>query len=399
MALRDTINKIVPIKEDFSLKTLLSFEKTPLNMLVAFMIVGLIVMMALGVIYFFMHGHHAYNVTREHPWGLMIASYAFFVGVSTGLCIIGSFGHLFGIKEFNIIGTRTTFLAIVTLLAGFAIIIFEIGHPVTMIIYNILSPGITSAIWWMGTLYGLVITLLLVEFVFILRGNHKWSKIFGMGGLVADVAAFSTLGSVFGYLVSRSYANGPFYPVYFILTAIVAGAFFLFVIYGFKYKLNFPKEIEVFLVKLAKILGLLLAVLIFLEYWRTITAIYGRMPERADTMLHVVQTTNFQLEVLFGMIIPFLVILFSKGKAIKATVFTSLGGIISIFFMRNSMVHNVQIFPMQTLKKTEYQLVPTWIEYFPSATEIMISVGAVGLCLFLYFLGTKLFNLEDNAHH
>lgn len=399
MALRDTINKIVPIKEDFSIKSLFSFEKTPLNMLVAFMIVGLTVMMVFGVVHFLMHGHHAYNVTREHPWGLMIASYAFFVGTSTGLCIIGAFGHIFGIKEFNVIGKRTTFLAIVTLLAGFAIIIFEIGHPVTMLIYNILSPGITSAIWWMGTLYGLVLTFILIEFVLTLRGEHKWSKILGIGGLVADVAAFSTLGSIFAYLVARPYANGPFYPLYFILTAVVAGAFFLFLIYGFKYKLNFPKEIEVFLVKLAKILGLLLAVLMFFEYWRTITAIYGRMPERAETMIHVIQTANFQLEALFGMVIPFLVILFSKGKAIKATVFTSLGGIISIFFMRSDMVHNVQIFPMQMLKKTEYQLAPKWIEYFPSSTEIMISVGAVGLCLFLYFLGTKLFDLEDNAHH
>lgn len=395
----DIINAIVPINKDFSIKSLFTFEKTPLNMFVAVMVIGLVLVMIAGVANFLMHGHHAYNVTREHPWGLLISSYAFFVGTSTGLCIIASFGHIFGIKEFNAIGTRTTFLAIVTLLSGFAVIIFEIGHPFRMIVYNVISPGITSAIWWMGTLYSFVLTFLILEFIFTLRGDHKKSKILGTLGLVADLAAFSTLGSIFAYLVARPISNGPFYPLYFILTAMVAGSFVLFIIYGFKYKMDFPEKIKTFLVKLSKILGLLLAILMFFEFWRVLTAIYGGMPERADTMLHIIKGANFQLEVVFGMIIPFFIIVLSKGQALKATVFASIGGIISIFFMRSDMVHNTQVFPMQTLKIREYQVAPTWVEYFPSATEIMISVGAVGLCVLLYFVGTKLFDLEDHGEH
>ena len=138
MALRELVNKIVPIKEDFSIKSLLGFKKTPLNMLVFFMIIGLILLLIWGITQYLIHGHHAYNVSREHPWGLLISGYIFFVGTSTGLCIIASLGHVFGIKEFNHIGKRTTLLAIITLLPGFIIILSEIGHPVTMMIYNIL---------------------------------------------------------------------------------------------------------------------------------------------------------------------------------------------------------------------------------------------------------------------
>ena len=230
MALRELVNKIVPIKEDFSIKSLLGFKKTPLNMLVFFMIIGLILLLIWGITQYLIHGHHAYNVSREHPCGLLISGYIFFVGTSTGLCIIASLGHVFGIKEFNHIGKRTTLLAIITLLPGFIIILSEIGHPVTMMIYNILSPGTTSAIWWMGTLYGLVLTFIILEFGFALRGDHKWAIRFGIGGLIAEVAAFTTLGSVFAYLVARPIMNGPFIPLYFLLTAVVAGAFFMFMI-------------------------------------------------------------------------------------------------------------------------------------------------------------------------
>ncbi len=382
-----------------TLKELLSFEKTKENKILAGVIALFLGLFVIGVLMYLVEGHHAYNVTREHPWGLLISTYIFFVGVSTGLCIIASFGHIFGIKEFNVIGKRTTLLAIVTLLAGFSVILLEIGHPVTMIIYNILSPGLTSAIWWMGTLYSLVLGFIIIEFIFVLKNDHKWSYIFGVGGLIADVAAFSTLGSIFGYLVARPISNGPFYPLYFILTAVVAGAFFLFLIYGFKYKLDFPKEIEVFLVKMARILGLLLAILIFFEFWRVITAIYGGMPERSDTMIHVIKGISFQLEVALGMILPFIIILLSKGKAVKTLVFTSFFGIVSIFFMRADLVHNTQLKPLQMMKTEQYQLQPEWVHYFPSATEIMISLGGLGICLALYYVGTKLFDLDSDTHH
>jgi len=127
-----------------------------------------------------MHGHHAYNVTREHPWGLLIGVYIFFVVSSTGLCIVGSLGDVFGFKDYEMISKRAIFGSIVTIMAGFAVIAFEIGHPVTMLIYNVLSPGLTSAIWWMGTLYGLYLTFMIIEFVFLLKHNMKMAKIFGL---------------------------------------------------------------------------------------------------------------------------------------------------------------------------------------------------------------------------
>ena len=391
-----SLEKSVALKK-ISLKQLFGFEKTPINVLMAILTAGLIALFVSGTVLYLIHGHHAYAVTKEHPWGLIIAMYVFFVVSSTGLCIISSFGHVFGIKEFEIIGKRAIVGAILTISTGFLVISLEIGHPIRMIIYNILTPGFGSAIWWMGTLYGAYLAFIIFEFIFLIKDNHKYAKIFGLGGLLVGLAAHSNLGAVFGFLIARPISNGVFYPIYFILSAMITGSYLLFLMYGFRYKFNFPKEVKEMLFKLAKILALLLGILMFFEVWRMLTAIYGGMPDRADAALHILSSPNFLIgEVLLGMLIPFVVILTTKGQNLKAIVYASISGMVGIFFMRYDLVHDTQLIPLQKLKTQEYQLAPTFIEYMPSFSEIAISIGAIGVCFLMYYLADKFFDLDHN---
>jgi len=386
----------IPLKEDFSLKSILNFEKTPINMLVAIAVIAMLGMFAIGVITYLIHGHHAYGVTRQHPWGLLIAVYIFFVVSSTGFCIVGSLGDVFGFKDYMMISKRAIFGSIVTILAGFAVIAFEIGHPVRMMIYNIVSPGMRSAIWWMGTLYGIYLTFMIVEFYFLLNNNMKKAKIFGLVGLLVGLAAHSNLGGVFGFLNSRTISNGVFYPTYFILTAFITGIYLSFIIMGFRYKMNFDEKTKKLLVGLAKIQTLLLAILMFFETWKMMTAIYGGMPGRADVAEHILHSGGFMYgEVLMGMLIPFVIMLYTKWNSVKTYVWTSAIGMVGIFFMRYDLVHDTQLKPLQMLQTRMYQVSPEWVHYFPSATEIMISLGGLGLCILLYYVGTRAFNLDE----
>jgi len=97
-----------------------------------------------------------------------------------------------------------------------------------------------------------------------------------------------------------------------------------------------------------------------------------------------------------AMIIPLLVILKDFGKSPVLMFFASLIGMVGIFFMRYNLVHDTQVKPLQMLKISEYQLAPTWIHYFPSSTEIMISLGGLGFCILLYYIGTRAFNLDED---
>ncbi len=388
------LSKYLPYNKH-TLKSFFSFERTPLNMFMVGLSFALVGMLGFGIIEYLLQGHHAYGVTRQHAWGLLIAMYVFFVVSSTGLCIISSMGHVSNIKAFQIIGRRAIAGAIIMILSGFVVLVFEIGHPVRMVIYNVLTPGFTSAIWWMGTLYGLYLVFIILEFFFLNNENHKYSKIFGLSGLIVGLAAHSNLGAVFGFLVARPIANGVFFPLYFILSAMVTGSYLIFLIYGWRYKMKFPPEVEHMLHTLAKVLGLLLAVLIFFEVWRSLTAVYGGMPERADIAIHMIMGANFLVgEMLLGILIPFTIIIISKGKAIKTMVYASVTGMVGIFFMRYDLVHDTQLAPMLNLKIREYSVAPSLVEYIPTSTEWMISIGALGVSFIMYYTADKFFNLD-----
>jgi molybdopterin-containing oxidoreductase family membrane subunit len=385
----------IPLKNDFSLKSILGFEKSFINIIIFLSVLTMLGMFVFGVYTYLMHGHHTYNVTREHPWGLLIAVYIFFVVSSTGFCIVGSLGDVFGFKRFMMISKRAIFGSIVTILAGFAVIAFEIGHPITMMIYNVLTPGLTSAIWWMGTLYGLYLTFMIVEFYFLLNNDMKKAKVFGLVGLLVGLAAHSNLGSVFGFLNARVISQGVFYPTYFILTAFITGIFLSFIIMGFRYKLSFNEQTKSLLEGLAKIQGLLIAILIFFVTWKLLTDMYGGVQNKAEVAKHIIGSATFWTEVILAMIIPLLVILKDFGKSPILMFWASLSGMVGIFFMRYNLVHDTQLKPLQMLKTSEYQLAPQWVHYFPSSTEIMISLGGLGLCIAMYYVGTRAFNLDE----
>jgi molybdopterin-containing oxidoreductase family membrane subunit len=240
---------------------------------------------------------------------------------------------------------------------------------------------------------------MIIEFVFLLKNDMKMARYFGLTGLLVGLAAHSNLGGVFGFLNSRTISNGVFYPTYFILTAFITGIFIAFIMMGFRYQLKFNEMTTKMLTNLAKIQGLLISILIFFVTWKLLTDIYGGMPNRADVAKHIIASGPFWTEVILAMIIPLFIILKSGGRNVTGMFWASLSGMVGIFFMRYNLVHDTQLKPLQMMKIREYQLPPEWVHYFPSATEIMISLGGLGLCLLLYWIGTKAFNLDADEHH
>jgi molybdopterin-containing oxidoreductase family membrane subunit len=190
-----------------------------------------------------------------------------------------------------------------------------------------------------------------------------------------------------------------FYPTYFILTAFITGIFLSFIIMGFRYKLNFDDKTKKLLEGLAKIQGLLISILIFFVTWKMLTDIYGDMPNRAEVARHILGSWTFWAEVILAMLIPLAIILKDFGRSPVLMFWASLSGMVGIFFMRYNLVHDTQLKPLQMMKLKEYQVAPEWIHYFPSATEIMISLGGLGLCILLYYVGTRAFNLDEEEGH
>ena len=354
----------------------------------------------LGVGAVLLHGHsEVYNVTREIPWGILISTYVFLVVSSTGLCLVSSLGHVFGIKHFEFIGKRAILLAILTLLCGFGTIAMELNHPIRMALYAVISPNFTSAIWWMGTLYGLYLVLLCGEFFFLMKGMHKGAFAMGMLGFIAAVSAHSNLGAVFGLLEARPYWHGSFLPIYFILSALVSGGAIVSLIVYFNHKESgtpMPQRYSEFMGTLGKLQALFLTILIFFVVWKIIPGIYGHPPEKYEATMAVLSgplAFNFWFfEVLIGMLIPVILLLNRRTRTPLGVMYAGLLSTFGIFFMRYDLVIAGQLVSM---REGAGDLVNGLLRYTPSLVEVAIVIGAISTCLFLYTMAEKFLPLES----
>ncbi len=371
------------------------------------MIMGFFALLALAGLAVGLHGlfvgyHHVYGVSRQIAWGLLISVYIFCVVTSTGLCIISSIGHVFGGEAFMPIAKRAVFLSITFMFGGFCIIFFDIENPFRMAIWNVFSPNIVSNMWWMGTLYGLYLVFMMIEYYFLLDQKHTLSRLTGFLGLVVGVAAHSNLGAVFGMLHGRPFWYGPYLPIYFIFSAAMSGgcAILFFTVIGWKINpevMNHRMERAVRAVTQVTIF--LISVIIFFTIWKIIT---GMVSEGKELVIMSFLKGNYAVnfwffEVFLGMLLPLVLLIRSRGKNFNMILWATGLMMIGIFFMRYDIVIPGQMESVyHSLGVVEEANLLT---YTPSFHEIMASLFGIGFIGLVYFAGEKMLNGHQLEKH
>ena len=391
-------------KEEFTqnwLQFLTEFLSGSKGFYILLILSGLIVFISamFGVNAIYVGYSHVYGIYREIPWGILISGYVFFVVISTGLSIISSIGHVFGVKSLIPIGKRAVYLSIVTLFAGFMVIFFDVENPFRMAIWNALSPNLTSNIWWMGTLYGISLIFMIFEFLLILLSKHRYATIFGFLTLISKVLAISNLGAVFGMLYGRDFWYGPFIPIYLIASAISSGstAIIFFTYLGYRIRNErLDKSMEIALQVVGKLWALSLAILIFIVFWKIITGLVGSEAQRLairELMFGKYASNFWFFEIFLGLITPFFLLFVSKFRNLNQMFAASLLSFIGIFIMRFDMVVIGQIVShFFEYKITDF---PVILTYKPTLHEIMLIIGACAFCVFTFLIGEKVFK----GHH
>ncbi len=373
---------------------------------VALMFFGIFTLVGIGFgVHSLVVGHeHTFGVSREVPWGALIAAYVFFVVTSTGLCIVSSVGHVFGIENFEPIAKRAVYMSIVTIVAGFIVIAFEIENTWRMPVGNVVGANLSSNIWWMGTLYGAYLVFMIGEFILLQKDSHKKAAYFGLAGLISGIAAHSNLGAVFGLLNGRPFWHGPYMPIYFIASAALSGCVTIIFCTYIAHKVNkwqMSYDQEKAMQSVAKMAALTIAILIFFTIWKVIAGVAGHPPGKVlamEALLNGPYSINFWVgEIAFGMLIPFIIILAVRAKNMGALFIASFCAILGIFAMRYDLVILGQVIPhYYGMDMVDY---PTLFSYKPTLHELMVAASGLTFCLFFLFLGEKLFRGHVTESH
>jgi len=346
---------------------------------------------------------HAYGIYREIPWGILISGYVNFAVTSTGLCIVSSIGHVFGVKSFIPIAKRSVYLSAVNILAAFTVIFFDVENPFRLPIWNALSPNLTSNIWWMGTLYGAYLFFMTLEFLLLLLGRHRYARVFGLLVLIFGIAAYGNLGAVFGMLYGREFWYGPHMPIYFIVSAAASGCTAIIFYTYLAYKITGEKmerEMELSLQAVGKIWALFLAILMFFTTWKIITDFVGgegRVLALKEWLTGKYAFNFWLFEVGFGLLIPFFLLLISGFKNLNQMFAASVFAFIGFFFMRFDFVVVGQVVSHYfEFKVTDF---PVILSYNPSIYEVMIIIGAIAFCIMAFLVGEKVFKGHKTEIH
>ncbi|MFN6992183.1 MAG: NrfD/PsrC family molybdoenzyme membrane anchor subunit, partial [Fervidobacterium sp.] len=113
-------------------------------------------------------GHIKANYGSIVTWGLWVAAYIYFIGLSAGSFLVSSLVYVFNFKKFERIGKLAVFTALVTLLMALLSIWADLGH-MGRAWHVIVFPNFKSPMAWMIYLYSIYMLLLVFEIYFLLR--------------------------------------------------------------------------------------------------------------------------------------------------------------------------------------------------------------------------------------
>lgn len=379
---------------------------------------------AWGVALRLLHGHEFANYGSYVVWGLWVAAYIYFIGLSAGAFLLSALIYVFASKELEKIGKLALLVAVVTLVMALLAIWFDLGH-MERFYYVFTRPNFGSMMAWMVWLYTAYFVLLLVELYFALRADlARWSasdgwrravanlllfgrrslseralnfdraalRVLGSIGVPLAIAFHGGVGALFGTVLARPYWHTPLYPILFLTGALVSGGALMTATVAFFWPKSDPKYTAI-VQRLSTIVLLILLFDLILEWAEfSIPMWYGVGPE--FELLQKVLFGPFWwvfwiLHVLLGTLIPIAIFLTQRSKPLWLGVAS---GLIAVTFMavRLNIVVPGLIEPQLRGLEEAYQHKRLLFEYVPSLFEWQVVLFIVALGFGLFYLGRKL---------
>jgi molybdopterin-containing oxidoreductase family membrane subunit len=380
------------------------------------------------------HGHLNANYGSVVTWGLWVAAYIYFIGLSAGSFLISSLVYVFNMKAFERIGRLALFTAVVTLFLALLSIWADLGHMARaweVMVY----PNFKSPMAWMIWLYSAYFALLSIELWFLLRADlirrmalpgwhgriyrlltlgsrtlseasldrdHRRVKFLATVGVPIAIMFHGGVGALFGVVAARPLWHSGMFPILFLLSALVSGGALLTVIASI-FQQGWEKNREVVVALGRWVLPLLLLDLLF-QASELLVAFRGGIPGHVAGMKIMLTGPYWWVfwawQLGIGTVIP--VALLSARTRFDARWVSLAGLLIAIGFIGVRLNIVIPALAMEEVAGLTRAISSSRIttHYFPSLTEWLLTAGIVGIGLLLFGLGEHLLphGQEESAH-
>ena len=367
-------------------------------------------------------------------WGLWVAVYIYFIGLSAGSFLVSALVYVFNMKRFESIGRLALFSAIVTLLMALLITLVDIGHMERF--WHVFAyPNFRSPMAWMLFLYTAYFLLIIAEMWLLLRRDlvvgareggwrgrvygilklgasddseesatrdRKFVRVLATIGVPVAIFFHGGVGALFGVVAARPGWNSGLFPILFLVGALASGGALLTMMTAvFQEGWHRNKDTVISLGQL--VLGLLV-VDVILQASEILVGSYSSVPGHVRPIQLMISGPYWWVfwgwQIALGTLVPIAIL---SARTRRDPRWVSIGGLlIAVGFIGVRL--NIVIPTMATEEINGFTAAISSAristDYFPSWFEWLLAAGVFGVGLLLFGLGEKLMprSREEASH-
>ena len=336
-----------------------------------------------------MSGLQVTGLSDTNNWGSYMIFFMFFVGLSAGGLIVASSAHVFNIEPFKKVALPAVICSTVCICLAAAFVLVDLGG-----IQNIwrlfTGPNFASPLIWDVCVISLYLIINILDIVWIVKGDERKVNVLSRFALPTAIAVHSVTAWIFGLQIARTWNTAIMAPI-FVASACDSGLALLILALVWLERRNIFRTGEKLFKSLSGLLAVFIAVDAFFIGCELLTMGYpgGSEAEALKVMAFGATAPFFWFEVVFGLVVPFVILVFAKnrekrGLVILASVLVVLG----VFCKRVWLMLTAFIAPYAEhvpTMMTDYlsydamtfgSVVPF---YTPTLPELGITVGVLAL--------------------
>lgn len=358
-------------------------------------------------VYQMVRGHQVTGMSNMTYWGLNISMFMFFVGLSAGGLIVASSAHVFNIEAFKKVALPAVITSTVSICVAAIFILVDLGS-IHRIFQMLITPNLVSPLVWDMTVIALYLVINILDIVWIAKGDERKVTVLSRVALPVAVLVHSVTAWIFSLQIGHMWYTAIMAPI-FVVSALDSGMALLLLVLLVLKKRNMFDFDDKLMGSLAGLLAVFVAIDAYLLGCELLTMAYPGGHEAAAFAVLTSGATApfFWFEIIFGLLIPFLILVFAKNRKSRALVVTaSVLIILGVLCKRIWLLITAFVEPYAAgapmtadhlMAQHTFSIAGFGGFYTPTICEILVLVGVVSLGVLGFLVLTGLLSKPREA--
>lgn len=381
-------------------------------------VIGLIVG-SWGMVERLMYGLNPVAFGSYVPWGLWVAFYLLFLGLSAGAFLVTTMTYVFRMERFKKIGRLSAFTVLIALICEVLFITMDLGR-MARIYRFLITPSFSSLMTWMFVLFNAMLVIYALKTFFLIRedlvlwandknrngkglyrllalgkttyddSDHERDDnrvhVLSMISLPVGLLFYGTNGAFFAILMNRPIWNSALTPLLFIMAAILSGGALIAWLTHI-----FMRDDEL-VTGLGRAILFTLVVFLFLEALQFFVG-YQTGVTNVVASLNLISSgpywwTFWFVHLLIGSLVP-LLLLIGRPHDPKMVAWACFLIVITFITVRfNFVIPDLAVYKLEGLEHA-FAHARLQTQYTPNLNEWLVSLWIISLGLVAFLLGAR----------